>query len=100
MWTVKIIGQPAPKGSMVPFIDSRAPGHTRAEIIALIRRYNLRAMLKEDNAPAQKKWRALVRDAAAKLCGLAEDQLADGPVAVDLTITLDKPASVHPDARR
>lgn len=78
MWSVTVVGTPAPKGSMVPFIDKRTG----------------RARLKEDAPAALKGWRKIVGLGGGQLRTRSADALRDVPVVVEATVTLARPASV------
>lgn len=82
MWTVKITGTPAPKGSLK--CVGRAGQHR---------------LIEDDKAAAGKPWRTLVTLAGKKLLAEAGDQLRQGPLSIDLTFTVNRPAGVRPAER-
>jgi Holliday junction resolvase RusA-like endonuclease len=78
---VKVTGPPAPKGSM-KCVAKHAPGH--------------HARLVEQLGPAIERWRDRLEPACAIL---RADQPLTGPLTVDVTVTLPRPASA-PLAKR
>lgn len=78
MWAVKVTGLPAPKGSMK----------------CIGKRGKVRHALIEDAGPSQREWRARVQLAGEHLLpGIGET--LDGPVSVEVTFTLPRPASAR-----
>lgn len=81
-----VYGTPIPQGSKVPLLSATVKG---------------RPMLKDDNERVLKPWRALV-DAAGRRAMLDGGRIRppfDGPLAVRMTFTFDKPPS-YPKIRR
>ena len=82
-WSVTVYGTPAPKGSM-KCIGAR--GKVKHQLV------------EDDSSGGGKAWRALMRQAGEQLRRTAGEQLQAGPVSVEVTMTLDRPASA-PAAR-
>lgn len=77
MWTIRVAGEPAPKGSM--------------KCIGTNGRHQL---TEDDKTGKGKPWRRLVTKAGERIRVHAGDALTEGPVSVEVTWTLDRPASV------
>lgn len=84
MWAVRVRGLPAPKGSM------KCVGR------------NGRHQLVPDNAVTAKVWHGHIVTAGRALLespGGPRGTLRDGPVSVEITFTVPKPASIMPAGR-
>jgi Holliday junction resolvase RusA-like endonuclease len=82
MWTVKITGTPAPKGSLKCVGKN---GHHQ--------------LIEDDRTGVGKSWRQLVTLGGKKLLAEAGDQLKQGPVSVDVIFTVRRPDGVSPAQR-
>lgn len=85
MWRTVIHGQPAPKGSLQPFLQ-----WIGGKPVARVR---------EDETVAHKAWRKLVGVAGTGIRKAAGDIMHEGPIRLWATVTLPRPESVKPEKR-
>lgn len=85
MWRIVVHGQPAPKGSLQPFLQ-----WIGGKPVARVR---------EDETAAHKAWRKLVGKAGAGIRQVAGAAMEAGPIRLWVTVTLPRPESVKPEKR-
>lgn len=85
MWRIVVHGQPAPKGSLQPFLQWLG-----GKPVARVR---------EDETAAHKSWRKLIGTAGVGIRKVAGDVMHEGPIRLWATVTLERPESVKPEKR-
>lgn len=98
MWRTVIHGEPEKQGSLVGFLAPKYPGFKATPIWktiqAQIKGGHVRVVVIEEAKESLKRWRTLVKSAGEEIAKLSGDQLVEGPVQVEATVTLERPPSV------